>query len=49
MPVIRCSKKVPVTGLPLASVTETIDCVTGFPLASIKKGIFNFINVLTIN
>ena len=24
----------PVTGLPLESVTETTDCVTGFPLES---------------
>jgi hypothetical protein len=24
----------PVTGLPLESVTPTTDCVTGFPLAS---------------
>ena len=38
MTAIRCSEKIPVTGLPLASVTETIDCVTGFPLASTKKG-----------
>ena len=35
------TKMLPVTGLPFASVTETTDCVTGFPLASIKNGILD--------
>ena len=31
---LKVVRWIPVTGLPLASVTDTTDCVTGLPLAS---------------